>query len=343
MENEKNEDGPNFTDVEVTKPEVVESVKVNVPNPPFLDFGSDTESIILLRYDNLYRALAKAGYPLDGSVAPRSVIDWCINYALQGKSYFDQQRTQQNYNVLRSCLLLIVAAGGYINPPDFGDSNMEHFFHSAVGFSAVTSLCSVISYNIFSICVYRPYSLIDSILAIIRNYFMSVIGSILDYLGMLTLLIALLFAKTGVAGGIAKPMAMLLMLLILVMWTWSLIYTDEVQSIKRQSFLFRFLDRTTGQLTEASQRKIYRPENLAQFLDYIDQAQHLDKFEGFELDSVLLMEKADLMDLFQVPAFVAKKDAPTPEQKLARLLILNDIRNICEEISRVKQLPNRRN
>lgn len=335
--------GPSSTEFGL-EPEIPEPVKVvNVPNPPFLDFTADSESQVLLRYDNLYRALAKAGHPLDGSVAPRSVVDWSINFALQGKAYFEQQRAQQNYNVLRSCLLLIVAAGGYVNPPDFGDSNMDNMFLNAIGFSAVSSLISIISYNIFSICVYRPYSLIDSILASVRNNFMSIIGSIFDYLGMLTLLIALLLARTGTAGSVAQPMAVLLFLLILTMWTWAMIYTDEVLTIKRQSFLFRYLDRATGQLTDGALRKIYRPENLLQFLDYIDQHQHFDKFEGFDLDSVLLMEKADLMDLFQVPAFVAKKDAPSPEQKMARLMILNDIRNIYEEIGRVKKLPNRNN
>ena len=63
--------------------------------------------------------------------------------------------------------------------------------------------------------------------------------------------------------------------------------------------------------------------------------------------TVLLMEKADLIDLFQVNQLAPRGNdkATTPEQRnelrTARLLLLTEVRAISEEIQRVRKLTYR--
>jgi hypothetical protein len=237
----------------------------------------------------------------------------------------------------------------YINPPNLGDSKTNDFFMVTVGFSAVSSLCGIIGYTMFSVMINRPYALIDSMVARVRNNAVYVLGTIFDACGMLALLVALLLARTGKAGAIAQPMAVMLFILILVTWTWAIIYTDEVQVKKVKFFFTKYVDPHTGMLNAATMAKIYKPADLATFLQAIDQSQHLEKFQGFDLEAVLLMEKADLIDLFQVnqlaPRNGGNDKTTTPEQRneqrTARLLLLTEIRAIYEEIQRVRKLTYR--
>ena len=246
-----------------------------------------------------------------------------------------------NYAMLRCSLFIIAAMAAYINPPDLGNANTHDFFMIVVGFSAVSNLISIVFYTMFSAMINRQYAIVDSMVARVRNNIVYRLGTIFDCMGMLTLLISLLLARTGAAGNVAQPMAVLLFLVILTTWTWAIIYTDEVQTKKVKNFYSLFLDAATGSLNESAMKKIYRPADVAMFLETIGQSHHLNKFQDFPLADVLLMDKTDLLDILQVNAGGASKNNNnvSAEQRAARQLMMSEVRTILEEIQRVKNLP----
>lgn len=254
--------------------------------------------------------------------------------------YFDQKRDQLNFSMLRCALFVVAAMGAYIHPPDFGESKMNDFFMGIVGFSAVSNLLCVIAYTMFSVMINRPYAAIDALVARVRNNQIYRAGLLFDCSGMMSLLIAILFARAGAAGSVSEPVSVLLSLLILVTWTWAIIYTDEVQARKVKLFKSKFLDATTGLLNEHAMSKIYRPDDLEAFLTGIGQQHHINSFEGFDLDAVLLMEKADLEDLLSAndPATYSAGGNSQAEQRTGRLVLLTEIRTMHEEILRVQKL-----
>jgi hypothetical protein len=309
-----------------------------IPRPPIIDTGDD-EIEILLRYDNVYRALVHARLRLTRTSEKGSLIGWCICFGFQGRLYFDELRSQLNFSMLRCALFIVAAMAAYVNPPDLGNIVINDIFMVATGFAAVAEMCAIIGYTLFSIMINRPYTLIDTMVARVRNHLIFVIGTIFDSAGMLSLLGALLIARTHASGSLAPPLAVMWFLMLLSMWIWSLVYTDEVQTKRIKIFTNTYLNLATGQLVDSVLAAIYRPADLSAFLAGVGQSHHLDKFVGFDLEAVLLMDKSDLVDLFHTSAQLTRRgDESAPEERTARLLLLTEIRIIYEEIQRVKKL-----
>lgn len=306
-----------------------------VYHAPVIDIGSD-KSEILLRYDSVFRALVHSGWEMNGNSETNSLVDWSMCFGYRGKDYFEYMRSQLNFSMLRCALFIVASMAAYVNPPNLGDSITSNYFMIVTGFAAVANLCCIVAYTMFSVMINRPYSVIDAMVARVRNNIVYVVGIIFDCLGMLSLLVALLLARTGTAGSVAQPMAVILFILVVTTWTWAVRYTDEMQTRKVKQFFNAFLEPHTGMLREEAMALIYRPADLASLLLGIGQAHHLEVFQGFDIDAVLLMEKADLMDLFNV-----NNDKSRPESRTARLLLLSEIRLIYEEIVRVRKLSHR--
>lgn len=327
--------------VESVGSETTADRKAAVPRPPIIDAGDD-EVEVLLRYDNAYRALVHANLKLHARSEKGSLIGWCICFGFQGKVYFDELRSQLNFSMLRCSLFIVAAMAAYINPPDLGNSMINSIFMIASGFAAVAELLAIIGYTLFSIMINRPYTLIDSMVARVRNHVIFVTATVFDSSGVFSLLSALLIARTHASGKLAPPIAVMWFIMIMSMWVWSVVYTDEVQTRRIKVFSHTYLDLANGQLKPSVLSYIYRPADLPTFLEGIGQLHHLDKFAGFDLDAVLLLDKADLLDIFQVSAQLSRRgDSSPPEERTQRLMLLTEIRVIFEEIHRVKRLSAR--
>ena len=232
-----------------------------------LDVGEEEETKILLRYDQILRALVRNGYKLNGSIAQMDTIDWSVCYSIQGLSYFDEVQSQLNYTVLHAALLLTIAMPAYVNPPSFADPHLGHFFMAFAGMSSVSNLMSIISATIFSTILNRPYTGVDAMVLRVTSVGIFVFAIVFDYVGMFTLFAAVIIAGFNVSAidGFVQLYSGGLILAIIVAWIQALQTTNRIQLEKVVEFKNRYLAED-GQLSDAWVKLLYRPDTLEEFL-----------------------------------------------------------------------------
>mmetsp|Transcript_15656 Transcript_15656/g.26229 ORF Transcript_15656/g.26229 Transcript_15656/m.26229 type:complete len:310 (-) Transcript_15656:161-1090(-) len=265
------------------------------------DVGKDTETVILQRYEQIAHKLVTKGYKLDGSTTQRSLIDWSVCFAQHGSLYFDEVQMQLNYTVLHAALLLTIAMPAFIDPPDFESSSLGHWFMGMAGLSSVTNLFSIITATIFSTILNRPYTDVDTMVARVTETFLFVLAIVLDYIGMLSLLVSMLIAgfNSSNLDGSVQLYAVPLVIIIIVFWVYALAATDEMQLSSTLAFKEKYLDEF-GQLKKEYKLRIYQPKDVGSMLKAINCYQYLSAFHSQDIndvDSVLTMTREDLIEI----------------------------------------------
>ena len=315
--------------------------ETSVPKAPFIEYGGEKEAMILLRYDHVYRALVHSGWDISGSIEKDSLVDWSLAYAMEGHDYFVRLHKHINHANLRNAIFLVTTTMAYCNPPVFNDELLGNYFKTLAGIAAVANISCIISYSIFSICCDYPIGKMDAMVSRVKNHTIYIFGMFFECKAILSLLAATLLGRTFSSERTSLLITGVLLTIIITAWTWTLIYTDEIQDNKVRIFYRKYIDKETGALSAAALKRIYQPESLAEFLQAISLSHHLDKLQDFPLADVLLMDKTDLLDILQVNAGGASKNNnnASAEQRAARQLLMSEVRTILEEIQRVKYLP----
>jgi hypothetical protein len=304
-----------------------------------LGLGDGDEIEILLRYDHMFRSLVNTSdWVMDGLYGKEGLVDWSLSYAIQGPHYFDMVHWHINLAVLRNSMVFVITMIAYCYPPAYdsqlrSDVDQHAYFVVMIGVSAVAHMSSVISYKLFELCCHKPYTLADAMLSRVKNHWIYIFGMYFEAKGMLSLLGAMMMARTGIMGDMSRDGGILLFLIILALWTWTLVSMDEVQERKIRRFHRKYVDATTGCLQEAVLQRIYRPPTLKKFLEAIGQVHHLHDLRDFDLEAVWQLRKEDFWALFGDAA--SPRTPNTPGQRNNNLV---DAIHMAEECQKARKL-----
>lgn len=299
-------------------------------------FGMGDELEILVRYDQMFRSLVNTSdWVMDGLYGREGLVDWSLSFAIQGPHYFDMVQEHINLAVLRNSMLFVATMTAYCYPPAYdrqlrSESDQHSYFVVLIGVAAVANISSVVSYKLFELCCHKPYTLIDSMLSRIKNHWIYIFGMYFECKGVLSLLGAMMMARTGTLGDLSRGGGILLFLIILTSWTWTIVSMDEVQEEKIRRFHRVYVDPATGCLRDDVLQRIYRPSSLEAFLDAVGQSHHLDDLSEFGLEAVLHMHKDDFLELF--------REGRTPRTTGLRNNHLVDAIHLAEECEKARRL-----
>jgi hypothetical protein len=325
---------------EETGIQIPEEKKVDVPTHPVVDYG-DNETDILIRYDHIYRALVNTpDWKVDASCEKDSVVDWSLAFAYEGgEDYFARLHWHMNMSIVRAAVLLVSTMVLFLYPPRFATISRKNYCMTAIGIAAVAELCSIVSYIIFSACCDRPHGYVDAMISRVKHHVIYISGMFFEAKGVLTLAGALIMARGDgdVTVGIAACVAA--SIIVLTMWLWTLLYTDQVQADKLKAFYKQYLNPATGMLKDEVMARVFLPPDVPTFLEIIGQFKHLDRFQGLTLDEVLKLDKEDLMELFEVGRAGSRKESA--EERQERLVLQADVRFIADKIQRARRLQPR--
>ena len=320
---------------EYVRNETLLNAAESLPRVPMMDAIGDDQIEVLLRYDQIYRAFVKTpDWVISGLYSKDSLVDWSLSFAIQGDSFFSRLHWHVNLAMFRGAILLIPTMATYLYPPTFGEISMYNYYMTLMGMAAVANLSCIISYAMFLICCDRPYDLVDSMVSRVKNHVIYIFGMFFECKAVLTHLGALCIAHNN---RVMHGLALAPFIVLLAIWAWVLIHTDDIQDKKVRAFHREFVDPTTGMLNDPVLKKIYRPSDLPSFLEIIGCSRHLPRFEGCNLADVMVMDKNDLIDLFGI-----EKNGSvivSPAEKLVRQKLLADVRFIATEIKKIKLLP----
>lgn len=156
------------------------------------------ELVILTRYHDMINILNQRLPNKDEAVknpfAGGGHVDFSVTYAVAGNEYFDEMQTHLNYTVLHAALLLTVTLPAFLQPNEFSNSTDRHAFIILMGIASVANLFSIMFSTVFSTALLRPYKAADTMVSRIKFVEIFVWSVVTDYVGVITLLAAVIVA-----------------------------------------------------------------------------------------------------------------------------------------------------
>lgn len=181
---------------------------------PAIDLDHD-EDEVLKRYHTMFTILKNRKicpvFPRPmveadiGVCIQLTAVDFAVCHAIQGSGYIDEIQDNNNYLVLQAALILTITMPSFINPPDFEDSQTEHFFSACMGIAAFTHLFVIIGATIFAAILNSPFTASDTMVARIQSQILLVTIQVMNYIANILFIIAALtagFNRSDIDGGI---------------------------------------------------------------------------------------------------------------------------------------------